>query len=84
MKLQLLIPQFNETDEVMRPMLESISTQQGVDLKNDIEVLIGSQTSSCLRSSSAAFLIPSGMWSSITPACPEPVAACSTLRQPTM
>ena len=26
MKLQLLIPQFNETDEVMRPMLESIST----------------------------------------------------------
>ena len=41
MKLQLLIPQFNETDEVMRPMLESISTQQGVDLKNDIEVLIG-------------------------------------------
>ena len=32
MKLQLLIPQYNETEEVMRPMLESISTQQGVDL----------------------------------------------------
>jgi Glycosyl transferase family 2. len=45
MKLQLLIPQFNETDEVMRPMLESISTQQGVDLKNDIEVLIGNDGS---------------------------------------
>ena len=45
MKLQLLIPQFNETDEVMRPMLESISTQQGVDLKNDIEVIIGNDGS---------------------------------------
>ena len=45
MKLQLLIPQFNETDEVMRPMLESISTQQGVDLKNEIEVLIGNDGS---------------------------------------
>ena len=45
MKLQLLIPQFNETDDVMRPMLESISTQQGIDLKNDIEVLIGNDGS---------------------------------------
>ena len=45
MKLQLLSPQFNETDEVMRPMLESIGTQQGVDLKNDIEVLIGNDGS---------------------------------------
>ena len=44
MKLQLLIPQFNETDEVMRPMLDSIRTQQGVDL-NDIEVLIGNDGS---------------------------------------
>lgn len=26
MKLQILIPQYNETEEVMRPMLESIST----------------------------------------------------------
>ena len=44
MKLQLLIPQFNETDEVMRPMLESISAQQGVDL-NEIEVIIGNDGS---------------------------------------
>ena len=36
MKLQLLIPQFNETDEVMRPMLESIAIQQGVDLNTDM------------------------------------------------
>ena len=45
MKLQLLIPQYNETEEVMRPMLESINTQQGVDLKNEIEVLIGNDGS---------------------------------------
>ena len=45
MKLQLLIPQFNETDEVARPMLDSIRAQQGVDLKNDIEVLIGNDGS---------------------------------------
>ena len=45
MKLQILIPQYNETKEVIRPMLESISTQQGVDLKNDIEVIIGNDGS---------------------------------------
>ena len=45
MKLQILIPQFNETKEVIRPMLESISIQQGVDLKNDIEVIIGNDGS---------------------------------------
>ena len=45
MKLQLLIPQFNESDDVMRSMLESIATQQGVDLKNDIEVIIGNDGS---------------------------------------
>ena len=45
MKLQLLIPQYNETDDVMRPMMESISTQQGIDLKKDIEVVIGNDGS---------------------------------------
>ena len=45
MRLQFLIPQFNETNEVMRPMLESISAQQGVDLKKDIEVIIGNDGS---------------------------------------
>jgi glycosyltransferase involved in cell wall biosynthesis len=44
MKLQLLIPQYNETEDVIRPMLDSIRTQQGVDLK-DIEVLIGNDGS---------------------------------------
>jgi len=46
MKLQLLIPQFNETEDVIRPMLDSIRTQQGVDL-NEIEVLIGNDGSDC-------------------------------------
>ncbi|MBQ1465327.1 MAG: glycosyltransferase family 2 protein [Eubacteriaceae bacterium] len=45
MKLQILIPQFNETDDVVRPMLESIATQQGVDLQNDIGVIIGNDGS---------------------------------------
>ena len=45
MKLQLLIPQYNETEDVIRPTLDSIRTQQGVDLKKDIEVLIGNDGS---------------------------------------
>ena len=45
MKLQLLITQYPETDEIIRPMLESIETQQGVDLKNDIEVIYGNDGS---------------------------------------
>ena len=47
MKLQLLIPQFNENDDVVSPMLSSIKTQQGINLKNDIEVLIGNDGSEC-------------------------------------
>lgn len=45
MKLQLLITQHSETDEIVRPMLESIQTQQGIDLKNDIEVIYGNDGS---------------------------------------
>ena len=44
MKLQLLIPQYNETDEVVKPMLDSIAIQQGIDF-DDIEVLIGNDGS---------------------------------------
>ncbi len=40
MKLQLLITQYKETEAVIRPMLESIATQQGMDFKKDIEVVI--------------------------------------------
>ena len=39
MKLQILITQYKETDEVVKPLLDSIAIQQGVDF-NDVEVLI--------------------------------------------
>ena len=40
MKLQILIPQYNETDEVIKPLLDSIEIQQSIDLKNEIGVII--------------------------------------------
>lgn len=38
-KLSILVPQYNETDEVVEPLLQSIYMQQGIDF-NDIEVII--------------------------------------------
>ena len=40
MKLQILIPQYKETEQVIRPLLDSIEIQQNVDLKNDVGVII--------------------------------------------
>ena len=40
MKLQILVPQYKETEEVIRPLLNSIEVQQNVDLKNDVGVII--------------------------------------------
>ena len=40
MKLQILIPQYKETDEIIKPLLDSISIQQNVDLKNEVGVII--------------------------------------------
>ena len=40
MKLQILVPQYKETEEVVRPLLDSIAVQQNVDLKNDVGVII--------------------------------------------
>ena len=40
MKLQILVPQYKETDEVIKPLLDSIEIQQNVDLKNDVGVII--------------------------------------------
>jgi glycosyltransferase involved in cell wall biosynthesis len=40
MKLQILIPQYKETEDVIRPLLDSIEIQQSVDLKNDVGVII--------------------------------------------
>ena len=39
MKLQILIPQYNETDEIIKPLLDSIALQQQVDF-NEIGVII--------------------------------------------
>ena len=39
MKLQILIPQYKETQEILKPMLDSIMIQQGVNL-DDIGVII--------------------------------------------
>lgn len=44
MKLQLLIPQYNETEDDAKNMLDSLKVQQGVDF-NDFEVLIGNDGS---------------------------------------
>lgn len=40
MKLQILIPQYKETDEIVKPLLDSIEIQQNVDLKNEVGVII--------------------------------------------
>jgi glycosyltransferase involved in cell wall biosynthesis len=39
MKLQILVPQWLETDDVVKPLLDSIEVQQNID-KNDIGVII--------------------------------------------
>lgn len=39
-KLQILIPQYKETEKVIKPLLDSIELQQNVDLKNDVGVII--------------------------------------------
>ena len=40
MKLQILIPQYKETQNIINPLLQSIALQQNVDLKNDVGVII--------------------------------------------
>ena len=40
MKLQILIPQWKETDEIIKPLLDSIALQQQVNLKDDVGVII--------------------------------------------
>lgn len=39
MKLQILVPQYEETDEILKPLLDSIAIQQSIDF-NDIGVII--------------------------------------------
>ena len=44
-KLQILVPQYNEEEAVIRPLLDSIEMQCNIDLKHDIEVFIGNDGS---------------------------------------
>ena len=39
-KIQILVPQYKETEEIIKPLLDSIEIQQNVDLKNDVGVII--------------------------------------------
>lgn len=39
MKLQILIPQYKETDEIVKPLLDSIALQQNVDF-NEVSLII--------------------------------------------
>ena len=40
MKIQILIPQYKETEEVIKPLLDSIEVQQGINLKEDVGAVI--------------------------------------------
>ena len=40
MKLQILVPQYKETEGIIKPLLDSIEVQQNVDLQNDVSVII--------------------------------------------
>ena len=39
-KLQILVPQYKETEDIIKPLLDSIEVQQNIDLSNDIGVII--------------------------------------------
>lgn len=40
MKLQILVPQYKETDEIIKPLLDSVAIQQNVNLKEDVGFVI--------------------------------------------
>lgn len=44
MKLQFLIPQYKETDEIIKPLLDSIAVQQGVNLKDYGVIIVNDGT----------------------------------------
>jgi glycosyltransferase involved in cell wall biosynthesis len=39
-RLQILVPQYKETEDIIKPLLDSIEVQQGVDIINDVGVII--------------------------------------------
>ena len=40
MKLQILVPQYKETEKIIKPLLDSIEIQQNVDLEKEVGVII--------------------------------------------
>lgn len=52
MKLQILVPQYKETEEVIKPLLDSIAIQQNVDLANEVGVIIVNDGSDVVLSES--------------------------------
>ena len=40
MKLQILVPQYKETEKIIKPLLDSIEIQQNIDLENEVGVII--------------------------------------------
>ena len=50
MKLQILIPQYNETEQGIKPLLDSIQIQQGVNFSEQIGVVIVNDGSSTFLS----------------------------------
>ena len=40
MRLQILVPQYKETENIIKPLLDSIEIQQNIDLKKDVGVII--------------------------------------------
>ena len=49
MKLQILVPQYNESDKEIKPLLDSIAIQQNVDFK-EVGVIICNDGSDTLLS----------------------------------
>ena len=39
-KLDFLVPMYNETEEIIKPLLDSIAIQQNVNLKDDVGVIV--------------------------------------------
>lgn len=52
MTLQILVPQYKEDKQVISKLLDSIEIQQGVDLKNDVKVIIVNDGSTVFLSKS--------------------------------
>lgn len=40
MRLQILVPQYKETEDIIKPLLDSLAIQQHVDFEKDISVII--------------------------------------------